>query len=83
MFMDGWNYIFQGEPNSDKAWKELGMGNLTLKSREGVEKGTKDAKATVVVRNEVSSCFLSFSMYNSRNGASSCFITFTIYNARN
>jgi nuclear pore complex protein Nup50 len=55
--MDCQRYIFQGEPNSDKAWKELGMGNLTLKSKEGAEKGMKDAKATVVIRNEVSSGF--------------------------
>lgn len=53
----------KGDANVDKAWKEMGMGNLTLKSREGVGKGTKEAKATVVVRNEVGRILLNALLY--------------------
>lgn len=53
----------KGDSTTDNAWKEMGMGNLTLRSREGVEKGTKEAKATLLVRNEVGRVLLNALLY--------------------
>ena len=49
-------YIVQSSDPADKdAWKDKGMGKLSIRCKEGVDKGTKESKPTVVVRNDV--CF--------------------------
>ncbi|KAI5063140.1 hypothetical protein GOP47_0021687 [Adiantum capillus-veneris] len=53
----------KGDSTTDSAWKEMGMGNLTLRSKEGAEKGTKEAKATLLVRNEVGRVLLNALLY--------------------
>lgn len=53
----------KGDPTTDGAWKEMGMGNLTLRSKEGAEKGTQEAKATLLVRNEVGRVLLNALLY--------------------
>ncbi|MCO5556830.1 hypothetical protein L7F22_010383 [Adiantum nelumboides] len=53
----------KGDSATDGAWKEMGMGNLTLRLKEDAEKGTKEAKATVLVRNEVGRVLLNALLY--------------------
>eukprot|EP00250_Pteridium_aquilinum_P027543 c3517_g1_i1 orf=134-1144(+) len=53
----------KGDSTTDNAWKEMGMGNLTLRSREGIDTGTKEAKATLLVRNEVGRILLNALLY--------------------
>lgn len=43
----------QPENPADGAWKDMGMGQLSVKCREGASKATKESKPTVVVRNDV------------------------------
>lgn len=47
----------QPENPADGAWKDMGMGQLSVKCREGASKATKESKPTVVVRNDVSLLF--------------------------
>lgn len=35
------------------AWRDKGMGQLSIKCKEGVTKGTKESKPTIVIRNDV------------------------------
>ncbi|KAH7298201.1 hypothetical protein KP509_25G032000 [Ceratopteris richardii] len=53
----------KGDASTDGAWKEMGIGNLTLRAKEGAEKGSKEAKATVLVRNEVGRVLLNALLY--------------------
>lgn len=43
----------QPENPADGAWKDMGMGQLSVKCKEGAGKATKESKPTVVVRNDV------------------------------
>jgi hypothetical protein len=45
------------------------MGQLYIKCKEGVDKGTKESKPTIVVRNDV--CFLNTFVLNIRVGMKS------------
>lgn len=42
-------------PEDKDAWKDRGMGQLSIKCKEGVSKGTNESKPTIVIRNDVSS----------------------------
>ena len=56
-------FICQSTDPADKdTWKDKGTGQLTIKCKEGIDKGTKESKPTVVVRNDV--CFLSLFIYH-------------------
>lgn len=48
-------YVQSSDPAD--SWKDKGTGQLTIRCKEGVSKGTKESKPTVIVRNDV--CFLS------------------------
>jgi len=37
------------------AWKDRGTGQLSIKCKEGVSKGTRESKPTILIRNDVSS----------------------------
>lgn len=55
-------HIVQSSDPADKdAWKDKGMGQLSIKCKEGVNKGTKESKPTIIVRNDVR--FLASSKY--------------------
>ncbi|KAL0312667.1 UNVERIFIED_CONTAM: UDP-galactose/UDP-glucose transporter 4 [Sesamum radiatum] len=41
------------DPADKDAWKDKGMGQLSIKCKEGVSKGTKESKPTIVIRNDV------------------------------
>lgn len=48
-------YHYQSSDPEDKdAWKDRGMGQLSIKCKEGISKGTKESKPTIVIRNDVS-----------------------------
>lgn len=43
------------DPEDKDAWKDKGMGQLNIKCKEGVSKGTKESKPTILIRNDVGS----------------------------
>lgn len=53
-------FVFSCVQSSDPAdkdpWKDKGTGQLSIKCKEGVNKGAKESKPTIIVRNDV--CFL-------------------------
>ncbi|KAF3500389.1 hypothetical protein F2Q69_00042745 [Brassica cretica] len=46
-------YVKSNDPTDKGAWKDKGTGNLYIKCKEGVDKGTKESKPTIIVRNDV------------------------------
>lgn len=61
-------YLQSTDPADKDTWKDRGTGQLSIKCKEGVTKGTKDSKPTVLVRNDVCSfltnyCSLSWISY--------------------
>lgn len=48
--------VQSSDPADKDPWKDKGTGQLSIKCKEGVSKGTKESKPTVIVRNDV--CFL-------------------------
>jgi hypothetical protein len=43
--------------DATKGWKDIGVGQLSIRSKEGTEKASKESTPTIVIRNDV--CFLS------------------------
>ncbi|KAK9072938.1 hypothetical protein SSX86_009374 [Deinandra increscens subsp. villosa] len=56
-------YIKSTDPADKDAWKDRGTGQLSIKCKEGVTKGTKDSKPTVIVRNDVGRLLLNALLY--------------------
>ncbi|KAJ0615914.1 putative Ran binding domain, PH-like domain superfamily [Helianthus annuus] len=56
-------YIKSTDPTDKDAWKDRGTGQLTIKCKEGVSKGTKDSKPTILVRNDVGRIVLNALLY--------------------
>lgn len=46
-------YIQSTDPADKDAWKDKGTGQLSIKCKEGISKGTKESKPTIVIRNDV------------------------------
>ena len=46
-------YIQSTDPTDKDAWKDKGTGHLSIKCKEGISKGTKESKPTIVIRNDV------------------------------
>ncbi|KAK9103452.1 hypothetical protein Sjap_020706 [Stephania japonica] len=55
-------YIKSTDP-ADGAWKDKGMGQLSIKCKDGVGKATKDSKPTIIVRNDVGKILLNALIY--------------------
>ncbi|KAK9143555.1 hypothetical protein Syun_012955 [Stephania yunnanensis] len=55
-------YIKSTDP-ADSGWKDKGMGQLSIKCKEGVSKATKDSKPTIIVRNDVGKILLNALIY--------------------
>ncbi|XP_010434154.1 PREDICTED: nuclear pore complex protein NUP98B-like isoform X3 [Camelina sativa] len=55
-------YVKSSDP-ADKGWKDRGTGNLSIKCKEGVDKGTKESKPTILVRNDVGKLLLNALLY--------------------
>ena len=47
---------YQSSDPEDKGdWKDKGVGQLNIKCKEGISKGTKESKPVIVIRNDVGS----------------------------
>ncbi|KAJ4713029.1 Pleckstrin domain superfamily protein isoform 1 [Melia azedarach] len=56
-------YVKSTDPADKDAWKDKGTGRLSIKCKEGVSKGTKDSKPTILVRNDVGRVLLNALLY--------------------
>lgn len=56
-------YVKSTDPTDKDAWKDRGTGQLSIKCKEGVDKGTKDSKPTILVRNDVGRLLLNALLY--------------------
>ncbi|XP_028799206.1 uncharacterized protein LOC114754587 isoform X2 [Neltuma alba] len=56
-------YVKSTDPEDKDVWKDKGMGQLSIKCKEGFSKATKDSKPTIVVRNEVGKIHLNALLY--------------------
>ncbi|XP_027361642.1 uncharacterized protein LOC113869501 isoform X3 [Abrus precatorius] len=56
-------YVKSSDPEDKDVWKDKGMGQLSIKCKEGVSKATKESKPTIVVRNEVGKILLNALLY--------------------
>ncbi|KAF8113097.1 hypothetical protein N665_0056s0002 [Sinapis alba] len=56
-------YVKSNDPTDKGAWKDKGTGNLYIKCKESVEKGTKESKPTILVRNDVGKLLLNALLY--------------------
>ncbi|ESQ38304.1 hypothetical protein EUTSA_v10028709mg [Eutrema salsugineum] len=56
-------YVKSNDPSDKGTWKDKGTGNLSIKCKEGVDKGTKESKPTILVRNDVGKLLLNALLY--------------------
>ncbi|CAJ1928101.1 unnamed protein product [Sphenostylis stenocarpa] len=56
-------YVKSSDPADKDAWKDKGIGQLSIKCKEGVSKATKESKPTIIVRNEVGKILLNALLY--------------------
>ncbi|CAH2071298.1 unnamed protein product, partial [Thlaspi arvense] len=56
-------YVKSNDPADKGTWKDKGTGNLSIKCKEGVDKGTKESKPTILVRNDVGKLLLNALLY--------------------
>ncbi|CAM6051527.1 unnamed protein product [Sphagnum compactum] len=53
----------KGDKGAEKPWKDMGIGQLTLRCNEDTKQGSKEAKATIVFRNDVGKVLLNAMLY--------------------
>ncbi|XP_022849712.1 uncharacterized protein LOC111371790 [Olea europaea var. sylvestris] len=56
-------YVKSSDPADKDAWKDKGTGQLCIKCKEGVSKGTRESKPTIVIRNDVGRVLLNALLY--------------------
>ncbi|KAL8114546.1 uncharacterized protein LOC141667488 isoform X2 [Apium graveolens] len=56
-------YVKSTDPADKDTWKDKGTGQLSIKCQEGVSKGTKESKPTIIVRNDVGRILLNALLY--------------------
>ena len=56
-------YVKSTDPADKDEWKDRGTGQLSLKCKEGVSKGTRESKPTIVIRNDVGKILLNALLY--------------------
>ncbi|KAL2516794.1 Pleckstrin-like proteiny (PH) domain superfamily protein [Abeliophyllum distichum] len=56
-------YVKSSDPADKDVWKDKGMGQLCIKCKEGVSKGSRESKPTIVVRNDVGKVLLNALLY--------------------
>lgn len=56
-------YVKSNDPDDKEVWKDKGTGQLSIKCKEGVSKGTKESKPTILVRNDVGKVLLNALLY--------------------
>ncbi|KAE8675682.1 hypothetical protein F3Y22_tig00111648pilonHSYRG00105 [Hibiscus syriacus] len=57
-------YVKSTDPADKDSWKDKGTGKLSIKCKEGISKGSKDSKPTIVVRNDVGKVLLNALLYH-------------------
>ncbi|XP_038978634.1 uncharacterized protein LOC103716852 isoform X2 [Phoenix dactylifera] len=55
-------YVKPDNP-AEKGWKDMGMGQLSIKCKEAAKKATKESKPTIVIRNDVGKILLNALIY--------------------
>lgn len=56
-------YLKSTDPADKDAWKDRGTGQLSIKCKEGVSKGTRESKPTILIRNDVGKILLNALLY--------------------
>ncbi|KAL8150457.1 hypothetical protein V2J09_020265, partial [Rumex salicifolius] len=56
-------YLKSSDPADKDPWKDKGTGQLSIKCKEGVSKGAKESKPTILVRNDVGRILLNALLY--------------------
>ncbi|XP_015083408.1 uncharacterized protein LOC107026831 isoform X2 [Solanum pennellii] len=56
-------YVKSTDPVDKDAWKDRGTGQLSIKCKEGVSKGTRESKPTILIRNDVGKILLNALLY--------------------
>ncbi|KAA3468992.1 serine-rich adhesin for platelets isoform X1 [Gossypium australe] len=56
-------YVKSTDPADKDSWKDKGTGQLSIKCKEGIGKGSKDSKPTIVVQNDVGKFLLNALLY--------------------
>ncbi|KAE9613176.1 hypothetical protein Lal_00027588 [Lupinus albus] len=56
-------YVKSSDPADKDAWKDKGMGQLSIKCKECIPKATKESKPTIIVRNEAGKILLNALLY--------------------
>ncbi|EOY24615.1 Pleckstrin domain superfamily protein isoform 1 [Theobroma cacao] len=56
-------YVKSTDPAEKDSWKDKGTGQLSIKCKEGISKGSADSKPTIVVRNDVGKVLLNALLY--------------------
>ncbi|XP_004143935.1 uncharacterized protein LOC101205107 [Cucumis sativus] len=56
-------YVKSTDPADKDAWKDKGTGQLSIKCKEGISKGTKESKPTILIRNDVGRLLLNALIY--------------------
>ncbi|CAL5030497.1 unnamed protein product [Urochloa decumbens] len=54
-------YVKHDDPS--KGWKDIGVGQLSIRSKEGAEKASKESTPTIVIRNDVGKILLNALIY--------------------
>ncbi|KAM0839046.1 hypothetical protein ACQ4PT_060575 [Festuca glaucescens] len=55
--------VYVKHEDATKGWKDIGLGQLSIRCKEGAEKATKESTPTVVIRNEVGKILLNALIY--------------------
>jgi nuclear pore complex protein Nup50 len=50
---------FMQHDDATKGWKDIGVGKLSIRSKEGAERASKESAPTIVIRNDVCLLYLS------------------------
>ncbi|XP_011033807.1 PREDICTED: uncharacterized protein LOC105132174 [Populus euphratica] len=56
-------YVKSSDPAVTDTWKDKGTGQLSIKCIEGISKGARESKPTIVVRNDVGKVLLNALLY--------------------
>nr|CAB3503612.1 unnamed protein product [Digitaria exilis] len=55
--------VYVKHDDATKGWKDIGVGQLSIRSKEGAEKGSKESTPTVVIRNDIGKILLNALIY--------------------
>ncbi|KAL6846896.1 hypothetical protein ACP4OV_022749 [Aristida adscensionis] len=55
--------VYVKHDDATKGWKDIGVGQLKIRTKEGAEKGSKESTPTIVIRNDVGKILLNALIY--------------------